>query len=129
MYMGKDVGKYAQTRGLCSNAASEGDSCLFSIFLSGCKQPKSIHLFIFRVQSYELSLIWQREIAKKVPYRRLCLTASKRSMAALTDTLSESRRPFMGMRMCASAALRQASVSPVASVPMTMAVACVMSVS
>ena len=59
----------------------------------------------------------------------LCLTASKSRMAALTDTLSESSCPFMGMRMCASAASRHVSVSPVASVPMTIAVAWVMSVS
>ena len=52
----------------------------------------------------------------------LCLTASKSSTAALTDTLRESRMPSIGMRICASAALRQMSVSPVASVPITIAV-------
>lgn len=56
-------------------------------------------------------------------------TASKSSMAALTETLRESRRPSMGMRMCASAASRQTSVRPVDSVPITMAVPCRMGVS
>ena len=59
----------------------------------------------------------------------LCLTASKSSTAALTDTLSESRMPSIGMRMWASAALRQMSVRPVASVPITIAVPHLMSVS
>ena len=61
--------------------------------------------------------------------RSLCLTASKSSTAALTDTLSESRMPSIGMRMWASAALRQMSVRPVASVPITIAVPHLMSVS
>lgn len=56
-------------------------------------------------------------------------TASKRRIAALTDTLSESSCPFIGMRMWASAAWRQGSVRPVASVPMTKAVPRRMSVS
>ena len=59
----------------------------------------------------------------------LCLTASKSSTAALTDTLSESRMPSIGMRMWASADLRQMSVRPVASVPITIAVPHLMSVS
>ena len=59
----------------------------------------------------------------------LCLTASYRRMAVLTETLSESTVPSMGMRMWASAAWRQGWVSPVASVPMTMATGRRMSVS
>ena len=56
-----------------------------------------------------------------------CLTASKSSMAALTDTLRESSAPSIGIRMCSSAASRHKSVSPVDSVPITIAVLRVMS--
>ena len=55
-------------------------------------------------------------------------TASISKMAALTDTLSESSRPRIGMRMCASAASRHTCVRPVDSVPITMAVPRCMSV-
>jgi len=55
-------------------------------------------------------------------------TASNSKMAALTDTLSESSRPRIGMRMCASAASRHTCVRPVDSVPITMAVPRCMSV-
>ena len=55
--------------------------------------------------------------------------ASKRRMAAETETLRESRDPSIGMRMWASAALRQMSVRPVDSVPITMAVGFVIFVS
>ena len=58
-----------------------------------------------------------------------CRTASKRRMAAETETLRLSRRPSIGMRMCASAARRQTSVRPVDSVPITRAVPPVISVS
>ena len=58
-----------------------------------------------------------------------CLTASNIRIAAETDTLRESRRPSIGILICASAAFLHASVSPVASVPMTMAVPPFMSVS
>ena len=56
-------------------------------------------------------------------------TASNSKIAAETDTLSESKRPNIGMRMWAVAAARHCSVSPVDSVPMTMAVGPRMSVS
>ena len=59
----------------------------------------------------------------------LCLTASNKSMAALTDTFKESSAPSIGIRICASAAWRHTSVSPVASVPITKAVAPRISVS
>ena len=59
----------------------------------------------------------------------LCLTASYSRIAALTDTLSESSLPSIGMRICASAAWRHTSVRPVASVPITIAVAPVIAVS
>ena len=66
---------------------------------------------------------------KKEDVQFLCRTASNIRMAALTLTFSESIAPSMGMRMWAFAACRHASVSPVASVPITMAVGAVMSVS
>ena len=50
-------------------------------------------------------------------------------MAALTLTFSESSLPSIGMRMWAEAASRQALPRPVASVPITSAVAPVMSLS
>ena len=58
-----------------------------------------------------------------------CLTASYSKMAALTLTFSESSLPNMGILICASAACRHTSVSPVASVPITVAVPRRMSVS
>ena len=58
----------------------------------------------------------------KVNHFCLCLTASKSRTAADTETLRESRRPSMGMRMWASAARRQMSLSPVSSAPITRAV-------
>ena len=56
-----------------------------------------------------------------------CLTASNNRIAALTETLRESSRPSMGMRMWASAASLHISVSPVDSVPITIAVGRLMS--
>ena len=46
-------------------------------------------------------------------------------MAALTETLSESNLPNIGIRICASADSRHWLVSPVDSVPITIAVGCV----
>lgn len=40
--MGKSLGK---------NASKTRTTCIFSIFFSGCKQPKSIHI-LFRTQRY-----------------------------------------------------------------------------
>ena len=57
-----------------------------------------------------------------------CLTASNNSMAVLTDTLSESSCPSIGMRMCLSAAMRHSCDSPLSSVPITIAVGLRMSV-
>ena len=59
----------------------------------------------------------------------LCLTASNSKMAVDTETFKESRRPNIGMRICASAAVRHVDDSPVDSVPMTIAVPQRMSVS
>ena len=68
-----------------------------------------------------ISLMPERQ---QPPYPSIwrCLTASYRSMAALTDTFSESSLPSMGMRIWLVAALRHMSVRPVDSVPITMAV-------
>ena len=92
----------------------------------------SRHCFLLSASSLCLSCF--RTVLGSAPpinhqNRSLCLTASKSSTAALTDTLSESRMPSIGMRMWASAALRQMSVRPVASVPITIAVPHLMSVS
>ena len=92
----------------------------------------SRHCFLFSASFFCLSCF--RTVLGSAPpinhqNRSLCLTASKSSTAALTDTLSESRMPSIGMRMWASAALRQMSVRPVASVPITIAVPHLMSVS
>ena len=92
----------------------------------------SRHCFLF--SAFSLCLSCFRTVLGSAPpfnpqNRSLCLTASKSSTAALTDTLSESRMPSIGMRMWASAALRQMSVRPVASVPITIAVPHLMSVS
>ena len=57
----------------------------------------------------------------------LCLTASKSSTAADTDTFSESSFPSIGILMFLSAASLHIPVRPVASVPITMAVAFFMS--
>ena len=59
----------------------------------------------------------------------LCLTASNMRMAADTETFRESSLPSIGIFMWASAAFLHTFVSPVASVPMTMAVPPFMSVS
>ena len=59
----------------------------------------------------------------------LCLTASYTNIADDTLTFSESSRPSIGIRMCAVAARRHCSVSPVDSVPMTIAVPTRMSTS
>ena len=88
----------------------------------------------FLLSAFSLCLSCFRTVLGSAPpfnpqNRSLCLTASKSSTAALTDTLSESRMPSIGMRMWASAALRQMSVRPVASVPITIAVPHLMSVS
>ena len=88
----------------------------------------------FLLSAFSLCLSCFRTVFGSAPpfnpqNRSLCLTASKSSTAALTDTLSESRMPSIGMRMWASAALRQMSVRPVASVPITIAVPHLMSVS
>lgn len=56
-------------------------------------------------------------------------TASKSSMAALTDALRESTVPDIGILMWASADLRQESESPLDSAPITIAVPVFMSVS
>ena len=50
-----------------------------------------------------------------------CLMASKVTIAVVTDTLSESAMPFIGMMMFWSAASTQAWEMPVASVPITRA--------
>ena len=63
-----------------------------------------------------------------IPYLRW-RRASKSRMAALTETLRLSRAPSMGMRIRAVAAERQGCDKPRSSVPMTMAVGPVMSVS
>lgn len=92
----------------------------------------SRHCFLLSASSLCLSC-FRTVLGSAPPFnpqnRSLCLTASKSSTAALTDTLSESRMPSIGMRMWASAALRQMSVRPVASVPITIAVPHLMSVS
>lgn len=92
----------------------------------------SRHCFLFSA-SFFCSSCFRTVLGSAPPInhqnRSLCLTASKSSTAALTDTLSESRMPSIGMRMWASAALRQMSVRPVASVPITIAVPHLMSVS
>ena len=92
----------------------------------------SRHCFLFSA-SFFCSSCFRTVLGSAPPFnpqnRSLCLTASKSSTAALTDTLSESRMPSIGMRMWASAALRQMSVRPVASVPITIAVPHLMSVS
>ena len=92
----------------------------------------SRHRFLFSAFSLCLSC-FRTVLGSAPPFNpqnlSLCLTASKSSTAALTDTLSESRMPSIGMRMWASAALRQMSVRPVASVPITIAVPHLMSVS
>lgn len=55
-------------------------------------------------------------------YRVLrCLTASKVTIAVVTDTLRESAMPFIGIIMFWSASWTQISDIPVASVPITMA--------
>lgn len=92
----------------------------------------SRHCFLFSA-SFFCSSCFRTVLGSAPPINHqnlsLCLTASKSSTAALTDTLSESRMPSIGMRMWASAALRQMSVRPVASVPITIAVPHLMSVS
>ena len=92
----------------------------------------SRHCFLLSASSLCLSC-FRTVLGSAPPFNHqklsLCLTASKSSTAALTDTLSESRMPSIGMRMWASAALRQMSVRPVASVPITIAVPHLMSVS
>lgn len=92
----------------------------------------SRHCFLFSASSLCLSC-FRTVLGSAPPFNHqklsLCLTASKSNTAALTDTLSESRMPSIGMRMWASAALRQMSVRPVASVPITIAVPHLMSVS
>lgn len=114
-------------------------SLLFSIFPISLQRFSSLivpflsrHCFLFSASFLCSSCV--RTILGSAPpinnqNRYLCLTASKSSTAALTDTLSESRMPSIGMRMWASAALRQMSVRPVASVPITIAVPHLMSVS
>ena len=92
----------------------------------------SRHCFLLSASSLCLSC-FRTVLGSAPPFNHqklsLCLTASKSNTAALTDTLSESRMPSIGMRMWASAALRQMSVRPVASVPITIAVPHLMSVS
>lgn len=92
----------------------------------------SRHCFLLSASSLCLSC-FRTVLGSAPPFNHqnlsLCLTASKSSTPALTDTLSESRMPSIGMRMWASAALRQMSVRPVASVPITIAVPHLMSVS
>ena len=56
-------------------------------------------------------------------------TASNISIAAETETFRESSSPSMGMRICASAASLHIWDSPVASVPKTIAVGLLISVS
>ena len=71
--------------------------------------------------------LFQRKIVTSyIPCR--WRTASKRRMAALTETFRESSLPSMGIRIWASAASRHCEVRPVDSVPITMAVGAVMSV-
>lgn len=105
---------------------------LLSIFSYLIVPFLSRHCFL--LSAFSLCLSCFRTVLGSAPpinhqNRSLCLTASKSSTAALTDTLSESRMPSIGMRMWASAALRQMSVRPVASVPITIAVPHLMSVS
>ncbi len=74
-----------------------------------------------------MNLLWDSLLVQIYPF--LCLRASKSRIAALTDTLRESSLPRIGIRMCLSAASLHKLLSPVDSVPTTMAVPQVISVS
>ena len=101
--------------------------CLFEII----RLDKVIRIFpvISRLEQSGGKGMCDRVSYKSEFHELRCLTASNIRIAADTDTLRESSFPSIGIFIWASATFLHASVRPVASVPMTIAVPPFMSVS
>ena len=82
VYMGKEIGKNAQASVMAAESLAPHshaayaigrycivETCRFSIFFCGCKQPKSVHI-LNRVQSYDLFLSQANWMMKKMRTRR-----------------------------------------------------------